>query len=76
MIALAKMVAFTVIIVHVLIQIIKDISNRGKDDYYDYCHGCQCGWCTEEPKSQKCERWVNENKDHKSIDNIEPDSRS
>lgn len=72
MIAFIKILAL-IVIVHVLIRAFMDVSEE--DDIYDYCYGCQCGLCMEEPKSERCERWVNENKDHESADNKGPDIR-
>lgn len=66
MITLIKIVAL-IVIVHVLIQTFKDVSEE--DNIYEYCYGCQCGLCMEEPKSERCERWVNENKNNESADN-------
>lgn len=31
--------------------------DRGDDDY---CHGCYQGFCTEDPKSDKCKKWRDE----------------
>lgn len=41
------------------------------DSYYDYCHGCKYGMCTEEPKRKECQKWRDEieNKNNESSDN-------
>ena len=63
---LAIAIIGTVSIIHVLIAICCSI-----DRYDSYCHGCHCGWCTEEPKSKECQKWRDEieNKNNESSDN-------
>ena len=29
-------------------------------DYYKYCKSCECGFCTENPKTEDCIRWKSE----------------
>lgn len=68
----AMMVGLALImLVHWWVHLIDDVN----DADYDYCEGCNKGMCMENPQSEKCERWVNENKDHESADYIEPDTR-
>ena len=79
MIAFMKMTVLIIIIIHVLIQIIKDIKNNDNkdiDEYYDYCRGCQSGFCMAEPKSEECQKWrkINGNKDREQDKDIKSNS--
>ena len=47
-----------IVFLEILIDCIKAIQDDYPDNTFEYCHNCPHGFCFENPKTEKCKKWV------------------
>ena len=50
------MIVAAIVIVTIFVEAFVELIVHSADEYDNYCHNCQSGFCTEEPRSEECEK--------------------